>query len=183
MADDGRRGDDTAARRRRRSGSDSATAHPARAPVRRMLATASTHQIAAIDERYLSIALDIGQIAEPTRFWNPKGHGETDARSSFDFSRGRLRTMTAALAPCYLRIGGTEADRCLYALQQDAATAGSSSGRRRRPSLPSSPPPTSTPWASSPPRADWRLHSRSTPAGALALRTAARGTRRVAPRR
>ena len=80
------------------------------------LISSSKKSIFTIDERYLSVALDIGQIAEPTRFWNPDGSGETTTRPTFDFDRTRLVNLTSALAPAYLRIGGTEADRCFYAL-------------------------------------------------------------------
>lgn len=104
----------------RRRGAAAAQPVSSVGPQRRALATASVHQIAAVDARYLSVALDLGQVAEPTRFWNPKGHGETDDRRSFDFSRSRLRKLAGALAPCYLRVGGTEADRCLYALDASA---------------------------------------------------------------
>lgn len=78
--------------------------------------TASAQPVSKVDPRYLSVALDIGQIAEPTRFWNPDGSGECSCRPSFDFSSTRLSNLSAALAPAYLRIGGTEADRCFYAL-------------------------------------------------------------------
>lgn len=72
---------------------------------------------------YLSFTLDLGQIAEPTRFWNPDGSGETvGQRRSFDFTRKKLINLTRALAPAYMRIGGTEADRCHYALDHTSAT-------------------------------------------------------------
>ena len=75
-----------------------------------------SRRVGTVDARYLSVALDIGQIAEPTRFWNPDGSGENASRGSFNFSRPRLANLATALAPAYLRIGGTEADRCFYAL-------------------------------------------------------------------
>lgn len=78
--------------------------------------TASKDAIAELDERYLSVCLDLGQVAEPTRFWNPDGTGEIVDCATFDFDRPVLRNMTAALAPAFLRIGGTEADRVHYAL-------------------------------------------------------------------
>jgi heparanase 1 len=81
--------------------------------------SASDAPVHTVDERYLSFTLDLGQIAEPTRFWNPDGSGETIGRPSFDFASERMRNMAAALAPAYLRIGGTEADRVLYALEAD----------------------------------------------------------------
>ncbi|KAL1516048.1 hypothetical protein AB1Y20_002660 [Prymnesium parvum] len=74
-------------------------------------------ELGRVDERYLSFTIDLGQIAEPTRFWNPDGSGETIGRPTFDFANPRLRHMAAALAPAYLRIGGTEADRVIYSLE------------------------------------------------------------------
>ena len=38
--------------------------------------------------------------------------------STYDFGRVRLRNMASALAPGLLRIGGTEADRVFYALDE-----------------------------------------------------------------
>lgn len=73
-----------------------------------------------VSERYLSICVDLGQIATPTRFWNPDGSGEVICRPPFDFARPQLINMTAELAPAYLRIGGTEADRVFYALEGEA---------------------------------------------------------------
>ena len=59
---------------------------------------------------------------KPTRFWNPAGAKgstlETVNRSTYDFGRVRLRNMASALAPGLLRIGGTEADRVFYALDE-----------------------------------------------------------------
>lgn len=82
-------------------------------------ATASAAPVFEVSERYLSFCVDLGQIAEPTRFWNPDGSGETiGERPSFDFRNARLRNLCRALAPAYLRIGGTEADRVFYALSE-----------------------------------------------------------------
>ena len=78
--------------------------------------SASAEPVFVVDERYLSICIDIGQIAEPTRFWNPDGSGETVGGPSYNFANERLVNITAALSPGYLRIGGTEADRAYYAL-------------------------------------------------------------------
>ena len=81
-------------------------------PLRLTLSPRPAH---AVDKRYLSISVDLGQIAHPRRFWNPKGTGET-AHHHFDFKHPNVKTAAAALAPAYLRIGGTEADRVYYAL-------------------------------------------------------------------
>ena len=85
--------------------------------------SASKDAVAEVEEQYLSVCLDLGQIAEPTRFWNPDGSGEVVGQPTFDFERSRIRNMTKALAPAYLRIGGTEADRCFYALEAGDPTA------------------------------------------------------------
>ena len=74
-------------------------------------------EVAEVDERYLSVALDLGQVAG-TQFWNPDGTSddmETDV-DPYDFDRSGLVTLADALAPALLRIGGTEADRLYYAL-------------------------------------------------------------------
>ena len=54
---------------------------------------ASDDAVSEVDERYLSFCIDLGQIAEPTRFWNPDGSGETTGRPSYDFGRVRLRVL------------------------------------------------------------------------------------------
>jgi len=83
---------------------------------------ASDDAVAEVDERYLSVCLDLGQVAEPTRFWNPDGSGEVVGLPSFDFERRKVLNMTRALAPAFLRIGGTEADRAFYALEPSDST-------------------------------------------------------------
>ena len=88
-------------------------------PKKPLLVTSSPAPVGEVDERFLSLCLDLGQIAEPTRFWNPDGSGEIVEGPPFDFTRPQLINMTAELAPCYLRIGGTEADRVFYALDED----------------------------------------------------------------
>ena len=37
--------------------------------------TAAKSPAGTIDERYLSFCVDLGMIAQPTRFWNPDGSG------------------------------------------------------------------------------------------------------------
>ena len=79
----------------------------------------SSQPVARISNR-LCFCVDLGQIATPTRFWNPLGAAgeslEIIGQPTFDFARPRLRKLAAALAPAYLRIGGTEADRAYYAV-------------------------------------------------------------------
>lgn len=77
--------------------------------------------VGEVDERYLSVAVDLGQVAG-ARFWTPGGDsGEAEvAVPPYDFDRPALRAFAEALAPAVLRIGGTESDRLFYALDDDA---------------------------------------------------------------
>ena len=56
---------------------------------------------------------------------NPPGTGagwlQTRAVDSYDFARPRLRLLAGALAPAYLRIGGTDADHTVYRLDEGAS--------------------------------------------------------------
>ena len=76
-------------------------------PKKPLLVTSSPAPVGEVDERFLSLCLDLGQIAEPTRFWNPDGSGEVVGLPSFDFERRKLLNMSRALAPAYLRIGAS----------------------------------------------------------------------------
>jgi hypothetical protein len=73
--------------------------------------------LATTDERFLSFAVDTAQVVGG-EFWAPRGKGEgllkTAAVGSYDFSRPQLRQLAAGLAPAYLRVGGTDADRTVY---------------------------------------------------------------------
>lgn len=75
-----------------------------------------------VSERFLSIAVDSAQVVGG-HFWSPTGEvqgGGGAARvDPYDFSRPRLRRMAAELAPAYLRIGGSEADKVFYDLDGD----------------------------------------------------------------
>jgi hypothetical protein len=70
-----------------------------------------------LDDRFLSFAIDSAQMTGG-HFWGKDDVGaEGDERvPPFDFSRPRLINLTRALAPAYLRIGGTAADRVYYDL-------------------------------------------------------------------
>lgn len=63
-----------------------------------------TTAIAEVDERYLSVTLDSGIIRYRWQEWN--------------FRSKRLRTLAAALSPCYLRLGGTDADFMVFNPQE-----------------------------------------------------------------
>jgi hypothetical protein len=87
--------------------------------------------VAEVDERFLSFAVDTAQVVGG-KFWAPKGEGsgllDTHPVGSYDFARPRLRHLAAALAPAYLRIGGTDADRTVYDMG-DAPAAPSGGAR------------------------------------------------------
>jgi hypothetical protein len=78
--------------------------------------------VAIVDERFLSFAIDTAQVVGG-EFWAPQGweHGvlKTHAVAPYDFSRPALRRLASALAPAYLRIGGTDADRTIYRVDGD----------------------------------------------------------------
>lgn len=75
--------------------------------------------VATIDERYLSVAVDTAQVVGST-FWSPEagpeGVGGSYRVPPYDFARPRLRRLAQELAPAYLRIGGTTADKVFYDL-------------------------------------------------------------------
>jgi heparanase 1 len=73
-----------------------------------------------VSPEYLSFAIDLSQVVGG-KWWNPDadrvetGSGTHDA-PVFDFDRPRLDRLTAALAPAYLRLGGSESDKIYYHL-------------------------------------------------------------------
>jgi heparanase 1 len=73
--------------------------------------------IAEVSDRFLSIAVDTASVVGGA-FWDPSGGGVMAVVDvpAFDFARPRLRALAAELAPAYLRIGGTDADRIGYAV-------------------------------------------------------------------
>ena len=71
-----------------------------------------------VDQRYLSFAIDTSAVVGG-KWWDPKAAGKelgsgTVNAPIFDFDRPRLDALTRALAPAYLRIGGSEADKVHY---------------------------------------------------------------------
>lgn len=72
-----------------------------------------------LEPRFLSVAIDTSLLLGG-RWWSPTGRVEVGRGSetvpALDLSRPELRQLARALAPAYLRIGGTEADRVHYAL-------------------------------------------------------------------
>ena len=79
-----------------------------------------------LDPRFLSVALDTSQIVGG-RWWSRSGAVEIGrgARpvAPFDVARPALVGLARALAPAYLRVGGTEADHVYYALDPGASGA------------------------------------------------------------
>lgn len=83
--------------------------------------------VATVDPRFLSFTLDAAQVVGGV-FWDPAGDVAfgfgSERVPEFDFDRPRLRALTAALAPAYLRIGGSEADRIRYDLSDEPGPPG-----------------------------------------------------------
>ena len=83
--------------------------------------------IAQTSPEYLSFAIDMSQV-NGGKWWNPQaqqtemGSGTVNA-PIFDFNRPKLDTLARALAPAYLRIGGSESDKAYYDLKTDSAFA------------------------------------------------------------
>ena len=73
--------------------------------------------VGEIDPRFLSVAVDAAQVVGGV-FWDPSGRveggGGTARVPPYDFTRPRLRALAGHLAPAFLRIGGSEADRIYY---------------------------------------------------------------------
>lgn len=77
---------------------------------------------AVVDERFVSFAVDLDQLAGGT-FWDPAGGPTTVPVPPYDFSRERIRNLTRALAPAYLRLGGSASDRTYYDLSGEPVAA------------------------------------------------------------
>lgn len=72
--------------------------------------------MATVDERYLSFAVDTAQVVGGL-FWSAEPEQQLigqERQPVYDFERTRLRALAAELAPAYLRIGGSDADRVFY---------------------------------------------------------------------
>ncbi len=86
---------------------------------------ATANPLARVDARFLSFAVDSSQVAGG-KWWSEDltSQGGTGSVKvpPFDFSRPRLRALAAPLAPAFLRIGGSEADRIFYDLSQTPVT-------------------------------------------------------------
>jgi hypothetical protein len=72
-----------------------------------------TALVATVSDRFVSFAVDMDQLVGGT-FWDPTG-GPSEVRvPPYDFTRERLRNLTAPLAPAYLRLGGSASDVTYY---------------------------------------------------------------------
>ena len=95
-------------------------------PDRVQVTVDATRRLADVDERFLSFAVDTAEVVGGD-FWAPPGAGhgllKTGAVDAYDFARPAIRRLAGALAPAYLRIGGTDADRTVYRLEDDAPLA------------------------------------------------------------
>jgi heparanase 1 len=74
-----------------------------------------------VSREYISFAIDSSQVVGG-KWWNPKASGTETGSGTvhapvFNFNQPRLDTLVQALAPAYLRIGGSEADKIYYAMQ------------------------------------------------------------------
>jgi heparanase 1 len=79
-----------------------------------------------LDPRFLSVAIDTSQLVGG-HWWSGSGRVEVgrgaQRTAPFDFSRPELQGLARALAPAYLRVGGTEADHLFYAFDGEAHVA------------------------------------------------------------
>ncbi len=82
--------------------------------------------VAQVSPRFLSVAVDIAQVVGG-RFWGAEARrefvpGGGHAVAAYDFGRPRLARLVSALAPAYLRIGGTASDQVYYDLGEQPGT-------------------------------------------------------------
>src|SRR6516225_1838177 len=73
------------------------------------LTVATDRAAATVDERFLSIAVDIAQVVGG-KFWTAgvTANGGMGPVQPFDFTRSRLGNLVKPLGPAYLRVGGTD---------------------------------------------------------------------------
>lgn len=94
-------------------------------PVRADTPTVSSAApVATTDERFLAVAVDTAEVVGAP-FWAPLDAGSETYQlpgPPYDFTRPKLRTLASALAPAYLRIGGTTADDVYYDMSDSPVT-------------------------------------------------------------
>jgi hypothetical protein len=72
---------------------------------------------ADVGDRLVSFAVDVDQLVGGT-FWDPAGGPTQVELAPYDFGRPRLRGLARALAPAYLRLGGSASDETYYDLSE-----------------------------------------------------------------
>jgi hypothetical protein len=87
---------------------------------------ATMARVGTVDERFQSHNVEMIEVTGG-RFWKPYGPNTSDAhsdlyeyRTPIDLTNPRLRRLAAALAPAYMRVGGTWANATYFA---DSASA------------------------------------------------------------
>jgi heparanase 1 len=84
--------------------------------------TAASPVVSHTSPRYVSFAVDLDQVTGGM-FWSQAPHAVGNAPvAPYDFTRSRLRALARALAPAYLRISGTAANKTYYDLGATAVT-------------------------------------------------------------
>ncbi len=78
---------------------------------------------ARLPDEYLSFSIDTSQLVGG-KWWNPDAPGSelgsgTVKAPPIDLNRPQLDKLVSALAPAYVRIGGSEADKVFYNMQSD----------------------------------------------------------------
>ena len=78
-----------------------------------------------VSREYISFAIDSSQVVGG-KWWNPSASGTETGSGTvhapvFNFNQPRLDTLVQGVAPAYLRIGGSEADKIYYAMQDTSA--------------------------------------------------------------
>jgi heparanase 1 len=95
-------------------------------PPRVALSIETGRAAAEVEDRFLSVAIDTAEVVGGD-FWAPPGQGKgplkTHPVARYDFARPRLRELARALAPAYLRIGGTAADWTVYRMDDGASAS------------------------------------------------------------
>ena len=94
------------------------------------VSTAASPIVARTSPGYVSFAVDLDQITGGM-FWSqaPNARGNAPV-APYDFTRTRLRNLARALAPAYLRISGTAANKTYY--DMSAAPAATPPGAYQR---------------------------------------------------
>ena len=79
-----------------------------------------------VSKEYISFAVDSSQVVGG-KWWNPTARGTETGSGTvhapvFNFNQPQLDTIVRVLAPAYLRIGGSEADKIYYDMQNTSGS-------------------------------------------------------------